>query len=142
MKAILIVLDGVGVGSLPDHKEYDPELANTFVNSLGSSQLNNLPFLKRIGFDYFFDNGVIPSKGIVGKLAPITKDNDTGPIHWEMMGIKRKERLPLYPNGVPQNIIFPGFVFCECGSDYLKPVVEEINDECHRRPYMKRYVER
>ncbi len=105
MKVILLVLDGVGVGSLPDANEYGTSTANTLVNSLGNSRLDQLPFLKQIGFSYFFGENDQLKKGVVGKLAPITKENDTAPIHWEMMGIKDAKRHTIYPNGIPQPVL-------------------------------------
>jgi len=70
------------------------------------NKLNTLPSLHKFGFSYFLNgDNFIKEKVAVGKLKPITKDNDSAPIHWEMMGIIKKERLPLYPSGVPLSIL-------------------------------------
>ncbi len=105
MRAILIVLDGIGVGRLSDASHYRGINPNTLSHSIGN-RLDALPFLSKFGFSYFLNrNNYFGEKVLVGKLRPITKDNDSGPIHWEMMGIKRKGRLPLYPKGVPNGIV-------------------------------------
>lgn len=107
MRAILIVLDGIGVGSLPDAIHYGSANANTLLHSIGGNGLRHLPFLRELGFSFFFngDNSFFKRKVVLGKLRPITKDNDSGPIHWEMMGIIRKGRLPLFPKGIPKHIL-------------------------------------
>lgn len=105
MRAILIVLDGLGVGSLPDANHYGCSNSNTVKNAIGNKS-NLLPFLYKFGFSYFLNQNYTKGENIiVGKLNPITKDNDSAPIHWEMMGIVRKKRLPLYPKGIPQIIL-------------------------------------
>ena len=111
MRAIVVILDGVGVGALSDAAHYGAAQANTLSNVLGKKGLCGFDALREFGFSYFLNNK--QEKGqkyekdglVVGKLKPITKDNDSGPIHWEMMGVVRKERLPLYPGGISKLVL-------------------------------------
>jgi phosphopentomutase len=135
MRVILIVLDGVGSGSLPDAKFYNRNTnANTLLHVV-DNRLHELPFLSRFGFSYLTGNNQDLSSGVaVGRIRPITKDNDSAPIHWEMMGIIREGRLPLYPQGIPSNILeeikrlsgydFIGNVMVEKGS-----ILTELRNE-------------
>ncbi len=109
-RAILIVLDGVGVGALPDALEYNGVVGcNSIKNVAKVLRGLDIPYLGKLGL------GVIEKiKGIdptlwsyctmIGKIAPLTKANDSVPLHWEMMGIL-SESFPLYENGLPKEII-------------------------------------
>lgn len=108
-KVILIVLDSVGVGALPDAADYGDEGANTLKNisqvlsglhlpNLGSMGLGNLTEIK----------GVKPEKdtlGAYGIMAEKSKGKDTTTGHWEMMGILTTDPFPTFPEGFPQELI-------------------------------------
>lgn len=47
-RSIIIVLDGFGVGELPDSKDYKDEKSNTLAGIYNNTSLN-LPNLKKIG---------------------------------------------------------------------------------------------
>lgn len=106
---IVIVLDGIGVGELPDASEYGDEGSNTLGNlskNLGALQLHNL---QSLGL-----GNIIEIAGISKNLSPLAsygkmreispgKDSTTG--HWELAGINVNFKFPLYPGGFPQTII-------------------------------------
>ncbi len=106
---IIIVLDGVGVGELPDAYKYKDEGSNTLANLAEYVGGLNLPNLQSLGL-----GNIIPIKGIepqsnplasFGKLAEVSigKDSTTG--HWEIGGLVIKKEFPLFPDGFPKNII-------------------------------------
>lgn len=106
---ILIVLDGLGVGELPDAKRYKDEGSNTISNMAVAVGGLNLPNLQKLGLGNItrilgvpLENNPIAS---YGKLAEISvgKDSTTG--HWELGGVKTELEFPLYPDGFPEDII-------------------------------------
>ena len=108
-RVIIIVLDGVGVGAMPDAHLYGDEGSNTLGNIadvLGGLQLPNL---ERLGLGRIIPlKGVSPSiapSGFYGKMSEISAGKDTTSGHWEMTGIITKKPFPTYPNGFPKEII-------------------------------------
>jgi len=108
-RVIIIVLDGVGVGAMPDAHLYGDEGSNTLGNiadALGGLQLPNL---ERLGLGKIIPvKGVSPSiapSGFYGKMSEISAGKDTTSGHWEMTGVITKKPFPTYPNGFPKEII-------------------------------------
>ncbi len=112
-RVILIVLDGFGVGALPDAKEYKDETANTFTHICESIPEFNLPNLASLGIYELITNHEIYSQikdkskivGCYGKMAEVSKGKDTTTGHWEITGLILNEPFPTYPNGFPKEII-------------------------------------
>jgi phosphopentomutase len=106
---ILIVLDGLGVGELPDAKRYKDEGSNTISNMAVAVGGLNLPNLQKLGLGNITRIlGVVPENNSLasyGKLAEISvgKDSTTG--HWELGGVKTEIEFPLYPDGFPEDVI-------------------------------------
>ena len=108
-KVIIIVLDGVGVGAMPDAHLYGDEGSNTLGNIaevLGGLQLPNL---ERLGLGRIIPvKGISPSivpSGFYGKMSEVSAGKDTTSGHWEMMGVVTKKPFPTYPNGFPKEVI-------------------------------------
>ena len=64
-KAILIVLDGVGCGSLPDADRYGDEGSNSIANTAASCESFELPNLQRLGL-----GNIIPVEGVPAAPEP------------------------------------------------------------------------
>ena len=105
----IIVLDGVGIGELPDAKNYSDEGSNTLGNMADRLGGLHLPNLEKFGL-----GNIYPIQGIkkqnsplasFGKLAEISfgKDSTTG--HWELGGLKIEIEFPFYPDGFPKELI-------------------------------------
>lgn len=108
-RVILIVLDSLGVGELPDAKEYGDVGSHTLDNvyrackgleikkleSLGLGNINGVTALNRVS------NPI----GAFGKLKEESKGKDTVTGHWEISGVVLKEPLNTYPNGFSKEII-------------------------------------
>lgn len=109
MKTILIVLDSVGVGALPDAGEYDPESGNTLGNIAGAVGGLTMPFMESLGLGKVTEvKGLrhsLPALGAYGKMASQTKGKDTTAGHWEIAGLLLDKPLPTFPQGFPEDFI-------------------------------------
>ncbi|MEA4891791.1 MAG: phosphopentomutase [Peptococcaceae bacterium] len=109
MKTVLIVLDSVGAGALPDALEYDPEPGNTLGNVARFAGGLKMPNLEKLGIGKIGDIAGLakdkPAVGGFGKMAEQAKGKDTTAGHWEMMGVILKKALPTFPQGFPYDFI-------------------------------------
>lgn len=110
-RVIWIILDSVGIGQLPDAKEFGDEGADTLGHIFETIKDYNLPNLKKLGLgniDEISDSIIRDSDkpiGIFGKAKEISAGKDTTVGHFEMTGIWTKKRFPTYPNGFPKDIV-------------------------------------
>jgi phosphopentomutase len=110
-RVVLIVLDSVGIGELPDAADFGDEGSNTLGNIVRSAGGIALPNLCRLGLGCI--NGIdylpVPAKpeGSYGRMAEISGGKDTTTGHWEMMGLPLEKPFPVYPNGFPEEVIGP-----------------------------------
>ena len=106
MRAFILVIDGFGVGALPDCKKYGDYGANTLKNVRNAYDLN-LPCLADMGLyniDGTYNDDRLPN-GAYGRMAELSKGKDTTVGHWEIAGIVTKEFMPIFPNGFPKEFI-------------------------------------
>lgn len=108
-KVILITLDGLGIGELPDADEFGDKGSNTLKNMAEAIGGLNLPNLERMGLGFLGDfSGIKRIKDPIasyGIMAEASKAKDTSTGHWEMMGLIIKRPFPLYPKGFPLSVI-------------------------------------
>lgn len=107
-RVLLLVLDSLGIGELPDAKEYGDEGSNTLAHISYAVDLG-LPNLEKMGLGLLGDFRGIrrasrPSASY-GVMSERSKGKDTTTGHWEMMGIILEEPFPTYPKGFPEEII-------------------------------------
>lgn len=106
---IILILDGLGIGELPDSHLYNDEGSNTLVNMANAVGGLNLPNLEKLGLGNITHipgmKNIRHASASFGKMneASVGKDSTTG--HWEMGGLLVSVEFPLYPNGFPQEII-------------------------------------
>ena len=91
-RAIVIVVDSMGIGALPDAEEFGDDLTcNTVVNLAEKSGGLNVPNLEKMGFGILADiKGVKKTdnpSAQYGILKMKSKGKDTTTGHWEMMGL-------------------------------------------------------
>ncbi|WP_173297542.1 phosphopentomutase [Thermanaeromonas sp. C210] len=107
-RVVLIVLDSVGVGALPDADQYGDEGSNTLGHIAESVPLR-LPNLARMGI-----GNIIPLRGIeavdrplaaYGKMGARAPGKDTTTGHWELAGLILERPFPVYPEGFPEEVI-------------------------------------
>lgn len=109
-RAIVIVLDGCGVGALPDAAQYGPTDAesSTLPHIADAVDGLRLPNLQRLGLGNIAPlRGVAPgpARGGWGRMAEASAGKDSVTGHWEMMGIVTKTPFPTYPHGFPPEVI-------------------------------------
>jgi phosphopentomutase len=104
----LIVLDGAGIGAMPDAPEWGDAGSDT-LGHICESRTVNLPNLQSWGLGNVRPlQGVMPAsepRGSFGKCALRSNGKDTTTGHWEMAGIILDEAFPTYPNGFPQPVL-------------------------------------
>lgn len=105
----LIILDGVGIGELPDSEKYGDKGSNTLVNIAKAVKGLNLPNLAKLGLGNITDIKGIPSVSkplaSFGKMKEISKGKDSTTGHWEIAGLKVDFDFSYYPDGFPKEII-------------------------------------
>lgn len=109
-KIILIVLDSLGVGELPDAQKYKDKGSNTLKHIFESmDEYFTLDNLGKLGLYNIVESpyGYKPEKiiGNYGKMATKSPAKDTTAGHWELAGIVLDKPFPTYPNGFPKDLI-------------------------------------
>lgn len=108
-RVILVVLDSVGAGELPDAALYKDQGSNTIGNIKKQIPSLSLPNLGLLGLGNIdaplgFDKVEAPI-GAFGKAAEVSPGKDTTTGHWEMAGIQLDMAFPTYPEGFSEYII-------------------------------------
>ncbi len=107
-RVILIVLDSVGIGELPDAHRYADEGSDTLGNICRDADVS-LPMLQSLGL-----GNIRPLRGVPPAVAPRAsygrmaesspgKDSVTG--HWEIAGVVLDRPFPTFPAGFPPEVI-------------------------------------
>ncbi len=108
-RAIVLVLDSVGAGELPDAAEYGDTGANTLGNTARAVGGLKMPNLGAMGLGNITQiAGVASSKAPTaswGRNAERSAGKDTTTGHWEMMGLVLKQAFPTYPDGFPSDVL-------------------------------------
>ena len=136
---ILIVLDGVGVGELPDAAKYRDKGSNTLQNMANVLGGINLPTLQQLGL-----GNIIPIKGVepeknplasFGKMAEKSKGKDSTTGHWEIGGIYVEKDFDYFPDGFTNDIMNRFLAVTKC-KGYLgniaasgTEIINELGDE-------------
>lgn len=105
-RVVLIVMDSVGIGELPDAAEYGDQGSNTVRNIARQIPLR-IPTLRSMGLSKLVEIGGV-SSGAVGAYGRMSehspgKDSVTG--HWEMMGLELERPFPTFPHGFSADVI-------------------------------------
>ncbi|MGB4630336.1 MAG: phosphopentomutase [Tepidanaerobacteraceae bacterium] len=108
-KVILIVLDSVGVGELPDAAKYGDEGSNTLGNVAKAVGGLSLPNMQKMGIGNIIDIEGVPAvkepTAAYGKAAEKSAGKDTTTGHWELAGVILERPFPVYPDGFPPELI-------------------------------------
>ena len=108
-RIFLIVLDSLGVGEMPDAKDFKDEGSNTLKHIIQSAGELNTPNLFKLGLSDFLDttfNKVEHPKSITYTLLETSKGKDTMTGHWEMMGINTTTPFQTFTStGFPQSLV-------------------------------------
>lgn len=108
-RAILIVLDSLGVGALPDANVYGDEGSNTFQHIIDSFKNPPFPNLAEIGLlnidGIKSDLRSNKTTGSYAKLGELSNGKDTITGHWEIGGILTTIPFKTFPDGFPIDFI-------------------------------------
>ena len=107
-KAILIVLDSVGIGQLADAAHYGDVGADT-LGHIVSSCHPHIPNLMEMGLghidDISFESTAQTVSGSYCKMREVSAGKDTTTGHWEISGVQLTRPFPTFPNGFPQEFL-------------------------------------
>lgn len=106
-RVILIVLDSVGCGALPDAHLYGDEGSNTLGNIARAVPLE-IPTLEALGVGRLIDTGrksFEKPRGAYGRMAERSAGKDSVTGHWEIAGLVLDRPFPTFPNGFPAEVI-------------------------------------
>jgi phosphopentomutase len=141
----IIILDGVGVGELPDADIYGDLGSNTLSNMAQIVNGLTLPNLARMGL-----GNIISIKGIpivnnaissFGKMTEVSKGKDSTSGHWEIAGLKITKDFSYFPNGFPDQLINKFLHLTHCnGILGNKPasgteIIKELGEEHQKTGY-------
>jgi phosphopentomutase len=121
-RAIVIVLDSVGIGAMPDAAQYGDQGSNT-VGNIAQRRSLAIPTLRALGLDRLvalpepshaaseppadavLRGGARGALGAFGRMAERSAGKDSVTGHWEMMGLALKSPFPTFPHGFPRDLI-------------------------------------
>jgi phosphopentomutase len=108
-RAVILVLDGVGIGAAPDADQYGDVGSNTLGHVADHMGGLDLPAMAAAGL-----GNVVPLRGMParpdataawGSMTPASRGKDSTTGHWEIAGVHLAEPFPTYPDGFPDEII-------------------------------------
>jgi phosphopentomutase len=105
-RLLIIVLDGVGMGALPDAAAYGDTGADTFGHVAARVPLR-VPTLRRLGLGRLVALGASsPSaEAATGRMIERSAGKDSVTGHWEMAGLILDRPFRVYPAGFPADFI-------------------------------------
>jgi phosphopentomutase len=137
-KAILIVLDGLGVGNAPDAATYGDAGSDTLANMAAAVGGLDLPNLQNLGLGNLHGiAGVAPvdhPEASYGRLQEVSAGKDSTTGHWELMGLVTDQAFPTYPGGFPAEVIdrftqLTGYGVLGNKAASGTDIIEELGDE-------------
>ncbi|HHT65809.1 MAG: phosphopentomutase [Caldicoprobacterales bacterium] len=108
-RVILIVMDSVGVGELPDASDFGDQGSHTLGNIIKKMDGLEIPNLVKLGIGNIRDIGIpyyhSSPVGNFGKANEKSKGKDTTTGHWEIAGVQLSQPFPVYPSGFPLEVM-------------------------------------
>ena len=138
-RVVLIVMDSMGVGALPDAEKYGDKGADTFGHIVLENSNFEIPNLRELGLGNI--PGVADGKlkidepvGDFGKIKELSIGKDTITGHWEITGLETKTPFKTYPDGVPKEFMeaFEKKIGVGCLGNYPASgteIIEELGPE-------------
>lgn len=108
-RAVILILDGVGIGEAPDAADYGDAGSDTLGNVARACGGLDLPRLERFGL-----GNIRPLEGLKrrgdaagawGSMRPASAGKDSTTGHWEIAGVHIDRPFPTFPNGFPHEIV-------------------------------------
>ena len=108
-RALILVLDGVGIGEAPDAAAYGDVGSDTLGNlarAVGGLALTNLEAAGLGRIKPLEGVAAVSSpRGAFGMMRPRSAGKDSTTGHWEIAGVHLARPFPTYPHGFPRDII-------------------------------------
>jgi phosphopentomutase len=108
-RAIVIVLDGVGIGHAPDATVYGDEGADSLGHAATAVRGLALPVMGGLGLGWLDEIAGTPPhpqpSGAYARLVERAAGKDSVSGHWELMGLTLARPMPTYPNGFPVGLV-------------------------------------
>jgi phosphopentomutase len=105
---VVIVLDSVGAGELPDAGLYGDQGSHTLGHIAAGAALN-IPTLASLGLGCAVPLPQVPCpaapRAAYGLLAERSAGKDSVTGHWELMGVVLERPFPTFPSGFPPEMI-------------------------------------
>lgn len=145
-RAIIIVIDSMGIGAMPDCKEYnDVYKCNTLKNVAEFCGGLNLPNMEKLGLGNIQNfkgiNKVSNPIGQYGTMAEKSKGKDTTTGHWEIAGLVLDKPFATFPNGFDNELIHGFIEKTGCGAvlgNYPASgtkIIEDLNEKHQKTKY-------
>lgn len=107
-KVILIVLDSVGIGALPDAADYGDAGAHTLRHVVNACH-TRIPNLMKLGLCNIEGAGFGEAQpapiAAYARMREVSAGKDTTTGHWEIAGVKLDQPFPTFPEGFPAAFI-------------------------------------
>ncbi|MEY4607933.1 MAG: hypothetical protein RL625_150, partial [Gemmatimonadota bacterium] len=108
-RALILVLDGVGIGAAPDAAAYGDVGSDTLGNVARAVGGLRVPNLERLGLGRIAPlDGVTPvahPTAAFGLMEPRSSGKDSTTGHWELAGVHLATPFPTYPQGFPPELV-------------------------------------
>ncbi len=108
-RVVVLVIDSVGIGALPDADRYGDAGAATLPHLAEAVGGISLPCMEGLGLGKIAPisgvAAVAEAGGSFGRMAEVSAGKDTTTGHWEMMGLPVTEAFPVYADGFPEEIV-------------------------------------
>jgi phosphopentomutase len=108
-RALIIILDGVGIGEAPDAARYGDSGSDTLGNVARACGGLALPRLERFGLGNIRPLDGMRRRGDAvgawGTMRPASAGKDSTAGHWEIAGIHLDRPFPTFPSGFPSEVI-------------------------------------
>lgn len=109
MRVIWMIIDSVGIGEMPDSKDFGDVGVNTLGNIVKSYKDIKIPNLINLGIANIdkidFLDSIENPIGCFGRCLEVSNGKDTTTGHWEMTGVLVKKPFKTFENGFPKDII-------------------------------------
>lgn len=143
-RVILIVLDSVGIGELPDAALYHDEGCNTLGNIARHYPALRLPHLTALGLGNIDPHNLLEKtaqpSAAYGKALEQSAGKDTTTGHWEITGLVLSKPFPVFEEGFPSAFMdaFENAIGTKTIGNYAASgtaIIQELGDEHVRTRY-------
>jgi phosphopentomutase len=137
-RVILIVLDSVGIGYLPDAHLYGDEGSNTLGHIVEKYPAMHIPNMISLGLGNIDPSNLLPKVenplAAYGKAMEQSAGKDTTTGHWEIAGTILEKPFPTFPDGFPTSFMadFEAAIGSKTIGNYSASgttIIEELGDE-------------